>query len=513
MAGAQQAAGGGGAAVHGSARVDPADGDAAAAAEGTAAASVLVSDGDVAPSAHGGSPSSPTRSLSGQLRASLSADALFREGEERSWEIPLEALDLQNLRLGAGSFGEVWLAKWCGTAVAVKVLSSSTLRFETDLVRQRIAKEVAMHRFLNHENVVRFYGVGEGSPVGLYVVMEHCRYKSLYDTLKEAREVRDQAAAGHVRSPPGFYDKVAQNAGGLRLLMALGAAKGMAYLQAKCVWHRDVKTPNILIDKNGTAKIADYGHAERLDPGEQWENSGAGRVTNTWWLSPERLMQLPHDAKSDVWAFGVCLWECLTMERPWKEQIEQHGQRIHIVISAHANPEDDRFEEYFGEGFCGGCPAPTAQQMEAAGVPAEVGERVLAIIAECFRLQPENRPNFVDIVARLSEALELYKSVCARRAADRRAAARRAEEERRTADESRARFTELAADGASVEGKDGVPAALPVAPSPAQAEPADAPPTGEHEGRLRGLLGLAGAAGRAVRGAAVVFRGGGKKSA
>lgn len=68
----------------------------------------------------------------------------------------------------------------------------------------------------------------------------------------------------------------------------------------------------------------------QLSRGEETkEGSKVGGVTNAWWLSPERLRHERHGFESDVWAFGVCLWEVLTLKQPWVEQKRLYGENVH----------------------------------------------------------------------------------------------------------------------------------------------------------------------------------------
>lgn len=286
-------------------------------------------------------------------------------------------------------------------------------------------------RSLNHENLVRFYGVGEDTTtgLGLFVVMEFCKFGSLHAVLKAARTVSARQVDGPTRRPPTSYpEKVASNHLAVRLELALGAAKGMAHLHQRHLWHRDLKSPNILVSgaTGSVSKVADYGYAVAMGEEDELDSDDSTQEpTNARWLSPERmLLNSKRGLSSDIWAFGVCLWECLTMESPWEAQSREENN-INSAIFYNADPDSPRFGEFFREGFCAGCPVPTTEELERTGIPAEVGEMVCGLIAACFSLNPKARPKFPAVVEELQRALRLNKEIIARKRAGHQRLARR----------------------------------------------------------------------------------------
>ena len=171
------------------------------------------------------------------LHASPSASSFLSESfdssESEQWEIPIAELPQPWTKIGEGSGGVVFKATHMHSPVAVKVLANS-LRSLTEEQQQQVSAEVSMLKHLRHANLVRFFGVG--AEEGLFVVTELCAHKSLHDVLKVAR-----AAAARPPRPPGapasFHDRIAHNVG-LRLKLALDAAKGMSYLHSRRIFHR-----------------------------------------------------------------------------------------------------------------------------------------------------------------------------------------------------------------------------------------------------------------------------------
>ncbi|KAJ6709643.1 SERINE/THREONINE-PROTEIN KINASE CTR1-LIKE ISOFORM X1 [Salix koriyanagi] len=207
-------------------------------------------------------------------------------------EISWDELHIKE-RVGAGSFGTVHRAEWHGSDVAVKVLIVQD--FHDDQLREFL-REVAIMKCVRHPNVVLFMGAITKCP-HLSIVTEYLPRGSLYRLIHRpaAGEVLDQRR---------------------RLRMALDVAKGINYLHCldPPIVHWDLKSPNLLVDKNWTVKVCDFGlsrfKANTFIPSK----SVAGTPE---WMAPEFLRGEPSNEKSDVYSFGVILWELVTMQQPW----------------------------------------------------------------------------------------------------------------------------------------------------------------------------------------------------
>ena len=203
--------------------------------------------------------------------------------------------------LGAGGMGEVYRARDGALKrdVAIKVLPAA---WSTDPERlRRFELEAQATAALNHPNIVTIFHVGEhnGSP---YIVTELLQGENLRDRLRKGsmrlREVLDY---------------------GMELVRGLAAAHGAGIV------HRDLKPENIFVTKDGRIKILDFGLA-RLDPAKAAklddstisfrEESTPGQVLGTvGYMSPEQVRGQVADARSDIFAFGVILYEMLTGKR------------------------------------------------------------------------------------------------------------------------------------------------------------------------------------------------------
>ncbi|KAI3743502.1 hypothetical protein L1987_61212 [Smallanthus sonchifolius] len=251
-------------------------------------------------------------------------------------------------KIGEGSFGTVCRADWNGEDVAVKTLS-----LEQDFHPERFNefwREVAIMRRLQHPNIVLFMGVVT-QPPNLSIVTEYLPRGSLFSLL-------------HKPGPKKILDERH------RLMMAFDVAKGMNYLHKRNppIVHRDLKSPNLLVDKNYTVKVADFG-LSRLKANTFLSSKSAAGTPQ--WMAPEVLNDDPSDEKSDVYSFGVILWELVTLQMPWSNL--KAAQVVAAVGYKHKRLE----------------------------IPRDVNRQVAALIEACWATEPWKRPSFASIMESL----------------------------------------------------------------------------------------------------------------
>ncbi|TQD70096.1 hypothetical protein C1H46_044370 [Malus baccata] len=243
-------------------------------------------------------------------------------------EISWDELNIKE-RVGAGSFGTVHRAEWNGSDVAVKVLTVQD--FHDDQLKDFL-REVAIMKRVRHPNVVLFMGAVTKRP-HLSIVTEYLPRGSLYRLIHRpaSGELMDQRR---------------------RLRMALDVAKGINYLHClnPPIVHWDLKSPNLLVDKNWTAKPE--------------------------WMAPEFLRGEPSNEKSDVYSFGVILWELVTMEQPW------NGLSPAQVVGA------------------------VAFQNRRLAIPANTPPVLASLMESCWADDPAQRPSFASIVESLKRLLK-----------------------------------------------------------------------------------------------------------
>ncbi|XP_065833056.1 ephrin type-A receptor 4-A-like isoform X2 [Oscarella lobularis] len=210
--------------------------------------------------------------------------------------------------LGSGEFGVVALGKWSPVthrgkepiAVAVKTLSSSSTRED----RVKFLREAAIMGQFRHKNVVALYGVVTvGEPILL--VLELVENGDLKDWLVGVKTTLDY-------NQPDAESNLAR-----RLLRSSSEiAAGMKYLSCKSFVHRDLAARNVMLDKEHTCKIGDFGMARDLADDTYYVTSG-GKIPIRW-TSPEALNFRKYSTASDVWSFGIVLYEIWSLgERPY----------------------------------------------------------------------------------------------------------------------------------------------------------------------------------------------------
>ncbi|GAB4833479.1 copper transport protein ctr1 [Ancistrocladus abbreviatus] len=266
--------------------------------------------------------------------------------EMEDLDIPWSDLVLKE-RIGAGSFGTVHRAEWHGSEVAVKILMEQDFRAERF---KEFLREVAIMKQLRHPNIVLFMGAVT-KPPNLSIVTEYLAKGSLYRLLHR----------------PGERERLDERR---RLNMAYDVAKGMNYLHKHNppIVHRDLKSPNLLVDRKYTVKVSDFG-LSRLKPNTFLSSKSAAGTPE--WMAPEVLRDEPSNEKSDVYSFGVILWELATLQQPW----------------SNLNPAQ--------------VVAAVAFKGKRLEVPRDVNPRVAAIIEACWANEPWKRPSFASIMESL----------------------------------------------------------------------------------------------------------------
>ncbi|MBX7245048.1 MAG: serine/threonine protein kinase [Candidatus Sumerlaeaceae bacterium] len=194
--------------------------------------------------------------------------------------------------LGSGGMGRVWLARdpKLDRLVAIKLLNKELLEIEDAVVRfNREARAVAQ---LNHPNVVHIYQFGQENDL-LFFIMEYVDGESLGDRLR-----REGALPFH----------------SARQLMVQMAA-GLGYAHQNGVIHRDVKPANVMISKQGIAKITDFGLAKMADTDSITTTAGVAMGSPSY-MSPEAARGEVLDHRSDIYSLGITFYQTLTGRLP-----------------------------------------------------------------------------------------------------------------------------------------------------------------------------------------------------
>uniref|UniRef100_A0A673WR34 Tyrosine-protein kinase n=1 Tax=Salmo trutta TaxID=8032 RepID=A0A673WR34_SALTR len=196
-------------------------------------------------------------------------------------------------QLGKGNFGSVEMCRYdplldnTGEVVAVKKLQHSTAEHLRDFER-----EIEILKSLQHDNIVKYKGVCySAGRRNLHLIMEYLPHGSLRDYLVKNKDRFD-------------YKKL--------LLYASQICKGMDYLATKRYIHRDLATRNILVESELRVKIGDFGLTKVLPQDKDYYTVREPGESPIFWYAPESLTESKFSVGSDVWSFGVVLYELFT---------------------------------------------------------------------------------------------------------------------------------------------------------------------------------------------------------
>nr|XP_006008697.2 PREDICTED: BDNF/NT-3 growth factors receptor [Latimeria chalumnae] len=211
--------------------------------------------------------------------------------------------------LGEGAFGKVFLAECYSLCpdqdnilVAVK-----TLKEANDNARKDFHREAELLTNLQHEHIVKFYGVCvEGEP--LIMVFEYMKHGDLNKFLRSHGPDAVLMAEGN---------RPADLTQSQMLHIAQQIAAGMVYLASQHFVHRDLATRNCLVGENLLVKIGDFGMSRDVYSTDYYRVGGHTMLPIRW-MPPESIMYRKFTTESDVWSLGVVLWEIFTYgKQPW----------------------------------------------------------------------------------------------------------------------------------------------------------------------------------------------------
>ncbi|XP_019962199.1 high affinity nerve growth factor receptor [Paralichthys olivaceus] len=213
--------------------------------------------------------------------------------------------------LGEGAFGKVYLAECANLSpdsdkmlVAIK-----TLKDANESTRQDFQREAELLTVLQHQHIVRFYGVcTDGEPLAM--VFEYMRHGDLNRFLRAHGP--DARILEETKMPPLGQLTLPQ-----MLQIAAQIASGMVYLASLHFVHRDLATRNCLVGEGLVVKIGDFGMSRDIYSTDYYRVGGRTMLPIRW-MPPESIMYRKFTTESDIWSFGVVLWEIFTYgKQPW----------------------------------------------------------------------------------------------------------------------------------------------------------------------------------------------------
>ncbi|XP_044310178.1 macrophage colony-stimulating factor 1 receptor [Varanus komodoensis] len=345
----------------------------------------------------------------------------------KKWEFPRNNLQFGKI-LGAGAFGKVVEATAFGlgkedtvTKVAVKMLKSTA---QTDEQEALITELKIMSHLGYHENIVNLLGAcTHGGPV--LVITEYCPYGDLLNFLRKKVECLitqdvilesslDSTAPDYkniylgkkyVRSDSGFGSQCVDNYLEMKPVLAKGrssvsgeetedshildlhdlllfsnqVAQGMNFLASKNCIHRDLAARNVLVADGQIAKICDFGLARDIMNDTNYVVKGNARLPVKW-MAPESIFECVYTVQSDVWSYGILLWEIFSLGRsPYP------GMKV-----------NSKFYSMVKQGY-------------HMGMPEFAPPKIYNLMTACWNLEPTKRPTFNQICTFLQKELDSIK--------------------------------------------------------------------------------------------------------
>ncbi|KAG9490903.1 hypothetical protein GDO78_006304 [Eleutherodactylus coqui] len=339
--------------------------------------------------------------------------------DSSKWEFPRDRLRLGKV-LGHGAFGKVVEASAFGISkssscetVAVKMLKEGATASEHKALMSEL--KILIH-IGNHLNVVNLLGACTKSNGPLMVIVEFCKYGNLSNYLRTKRDgfipyrERSPRSRSQVRSMVEAVIADRMSREGVneevifgRLMMtknqsqrttelkdlwqspltmedlicySFQVARGMEFLSSRKCIHRDLAARNILLSENNVVKICDFGLARDIYKDPDYVRKGSARLPLKW-MAPESIFDKVYTTQSDVWSFGVLLWE---------------------IFSLGASPYPG---VQINEEFCQRLKEGTRMR-----APEYATANIYRIMLSCWHGDPKERPIFTDLVEILGDLLQ-----------------------------------------------------------------------------------------------------------
>ncbi|XP_031100004.1 serine/threonine/tyrosine-protein kinase HT1-like [Ipomoea triloba] len=284
----------------------------------------------------------------------VSPGAAIKEEGGEEWSADMSQLYIGN-KFASGRHSRIYRGIYKQRDVAIKLISQP--EEDGDLaafLEKQFTSEVALLLRLKHPNIITFIAACKKPPV-FCIITEYLPGGSLRKYL-------------HQQEP---YS-VPLN---LVLKLALDIARGMQYLHAQGILHRDLKSENLLLDEDMCVKVADFG----ISCLESQCGSAKGFTGTYRWMAPEMIKEKHHTKKVDVYSFGIVLWELLTALTPFDNMTPE--QAAFAVCQKNARPP----------------------------LPSECPKAFQKLVNRCWASNPQKRPHFETIVTILESYAESLK--------------------------------------------------------------------------------------------------------
>ncbi|XP_065204983.1 fibroblast growth factor receptor 4-like isoform X2 [Planococcus citri] len=296
--------------------------------------------------------------------------------KDEDWDIPSEHVRLLDGKpLGEGNFGKVYKAEAFGvlkpgtfTTVAVKTLKEG---YNEEAVKNFVLETETMKVIGNHKNIINLLAVcvdkGE-----MMVIMEYAARGSLLSLLR---------TQNHVLANEEYYAISGNNLSESTLLgFALQIAEAMEFLASRKCIHRDLAARNVLVTENYVMKVADFGLARNVHENDYYRFLSECKLPVKW-MAPESLYQQKYTTQSDVWSFGITLYEIMSQGTPPYPAL----LATEVIKQVREGLRMDK--------------------------PDLCSVQTYKLMQDCWSYRPEDRPTFTEIKERLADLISNMEQV------------------------------------------------------------------------------------------------------
>ncbi|XP_045463680.1 focal adhesion kinase 1-like isoform X1 [Harmonia axyridis] len=300
----------------------------------------------------GNIPDTPT----GSMLLEDYAEIVDEEGDystpsTKNYELDRSRLELGEI-LGEGQFGDVHSGTFVGKDANFIPVAVKTCKGDADLATtEKFLEEAYIMQKFDHPHIIKLVGICSASPV--WIVMELARLGELRSYLQNNKNRLDLATL---------------------LQYAFQLSTALSYLESKKYVHRDIAARNVLVSSHICVKLADFGLSRWMGVDQSYYKASKGKLPIKW-MSPESINFRRFTTASDVWMFGVCMWEILMFGvKPFQ------GIKNNDVIGKIENGE-------------------------RLPLPSNCPPRLYSLMSQCWAYEPSKRPKFKEIKEILQEIL------------------------------------------------------------------------------------------------------------
>ncbi|XP_077086222.1 protein tyrosine kinase 2aa isoform X30 [Siphateles boraxobius] len=273
----------------------------------------------------------------------------------QDYEIQRDRIELGRC-IGEGQFGDVHQGVYISPenpslSVAIKTCKNCT----SDSVREKFLQEALTMRQFDHPHIVKLIGIITENPV--WIIMELCTLGELRSFLQVRKYNLDLSTL---------------------ILFSYQLSTALAYLESKRFVHRDIAARNVLVSSTDCVKLGDFGLSRYMEDSSYYKAS-KGKLPIKW-MAPESINFRRFTSASDVWMFGVCMWEILMFGiKPFQ------GVKNNDVIGRIENGE-------------------------RLAMPQNCPPTLYSLMTKCWAYDPSKRPRFTELKTQLSTILDEEKA-------------------------------------------------------------------------------------------------------